>query len=93
MDENNNPLASRPASTSATGATGSVVATIVILAVLIVGAVYFWSQRTGMSDQEALDSINAQSASDDSTSIEADLKATDVNKVDYDLNPTNFTSS
>lgn len=89
MDENNNPLvSSRPA-----GATGSVVATIVILAVLIVGAVYFWSQRTGMSGEEALDSINAQSASDDSASIEADLEATNVDSVDYDLNPDNFTSS
>lgn len=88
MDENNNPLASRPA-----GSTGSVVATIVILAVLIVGAVYFWGQRTEMSEQEALDSINAQNQSDDTASIEADLDATDVDSVDYDLDEANFTAS
>jgi len=65
----------------------SVVSVVVILVVLILGGLYFWSQRTGNDTltDEAVQSIITQSSSDETASIEADLDATDVETLDSEL--------
>jgi uncharacterized protein YxeA len=40
-----NPTPSTPAPTPAEGSVGPVVATIIILAIIVLGGIYFWSQR------------------------------------------------
>ncbi|MBX4206418.1 hypothetical protein KW784_01380 [Candidatus Parcubacteria bacterium] len=84
-----------PGSASRSGGTGFVIATVILLAVIIAGAVYFWRARAdkALGSDAALQGIGTQSSSDDAAAIEADLNATDVNGVDYDLTPSNFTSS
>ena len=69
------------------GSAGTWITTIVILLVLAFGGWYFWGRDHGLNNQ------NAQSNSDEAASIEADLKATDVNSPDYDLNEANFNAS
>lgn len=76
------------------GKTGGVIATIVVLAVIIIGALYFWGQRAGESiSDKTLESINAQSSSDETVNIEADLNATDLEDLDSELNEEDFNAS
>ena len=73
---------------------GPIIGIIVILVIIILGGLYFWSQREGndttINDatitDEALESINTQSELDDTASIEADLDATDIENLDAELN-------
>ncbi|MEK7635255.1 MAG: hypothetical protein AAB446_02390 [Patescibacteria group bacterium] len=73
---------------------GPLIAVIIILALIIVGGLYFLKQRvsqpvytppatteTAVSDT-VTDSLNAQSSSDDLNSIEADLNSTNIDAVD-----------
>lgn len=83
MDESTN----NPNVPKQSGLTGSLVATAVVLAIIIVGALYFWSQRSVSTvGDSTIDSINTQSSSDSAAAIEADLNTTDVNSVDDSLN-------
>ncbi|MFH1472806.1 MAG: hypothetical protein ABIF06_00080 [bacterium] len=72
--------------------TGPVIGTIIILAVIVLGGFYFWSQRadnTVMDEamvDEVVTDITTQSQADDTASIEADLNATEVNNIDSELN-------
>jgi len=71
------------------GSAGLIIGVIVILAIIILGGLYFWGQRAGddaMKTDEALESINTQSELDDTASIEADLDATDIENLDAELN-------
>ena len=69
---------------------GTFVAVLVILAVLVIGGFYFWGQSQDISN----DAQNTeQNQVDTDAAIEADLNATDVENVDYDLNPDNFNAS
>ncbi len=79
-------LPQKPASSA-----GTIVAVVVILTVLVIGGFYFWGQNAG--NDEYLNTVNQQSTSDMEADIEADLEATDVENVDYDLNPDNFNAS
>ncbi len=80
--------------------TGSIVATIIIIAVLILGGLYFWGQRiqTERENRKAVSgtiteegAINEASqiqqvSNDDSlTSIEADLQQTDTTNINTDI--------
>lgn len=69
---------------------GPIIATIIILAVIVLGALYFWSQRdaveNGLNIDATIETIDTQSESDETTSIEADLEATDVDSLDAELN-------
>ncbi len=80
------------------GGVGPIIATVIILAVIILGGFYFWSQRqgadttqpAGLTDvapvsNDAVQAIEKQSTSDDTASIEADLKATDTTGLDASL--------
>lgn len=64
---------------------GPIIGIVVILAIIILGGLYFWSQRADVADQ-AVESINAQDTSDEAAAIEADLNATDVENLDAELN-------
>lgn len=94
MDNLNNPtMPPEPKS-----AAGSLTALIVILALLALGAFYFWGERAEddaalESENASLNSINTQSNSDSEVDIETDLNSTDVDNVDYDLDPENFNAS
>ena len=85
------------------GSIGPIIATIIILAILVLGGLYFWNQRvaqinnanlnnqpgtstSSVATDAAVNTINQQSTSDSTASIEADLKATDITNVDSQLN-------
>lgn len=66
---------------------GPIIGAIVILAVIIFGALYFWGQREDTQAlNEEINSIKEQSDSDDAASIEADLNSTDIDNLDAELN-------
>jgi hypothetical protein len=62
----------------------------VVGVVVLVGLVYFWSNR---SEYDSADSLENQNTSDEVLDIEADLDSTDVENVDYDLNADNYNAS
>lgn len=78
------------------GGVGPVIATIIILAVIVLGGLYFWMQRSASNDmnttptsaQVTVDTsaIDTQSSADDTASIGTDLKSTDTTSVDGSLN-------
>jgi len=74
------------------GSAGPVIGTIIILAVIVLGGLYFWGQRadskpamTEEQVQEQVNMIQEQSTSDAPTDIEADLNATDIDSLDSEL--------
>lgn len=74
------------------GSAGPVIGTIIILAVIVLGGLYFWGQRAGnqvMEEAEVGDVVSGimtQSESDATLDIEADLKATNIDDIDSQLN-------
>jgi len=86
MDEQNNVnMGSAPSNSSA----GLIIGIIIILVIIILGGLYFWKQNAVDEEiraNETVESINTQSESDDTSSIEADLNSTDVDYVDAELN-------
>lgn len=86
-----------PTTPSRSSSMGFVIATIILLAVIIAGAAYFWQARSAKvappTNDAALNQIQNQSSSDDAASINADLNSTNVDNSDSDLDPSNFTSS
>ena len=71
------------------GSAGPIIGGIVILAIIVLGGLYFWGQRADDSDvliDDDLNSINIQGETDDTNSIEADLDATDVENLDSEIN-------
>jgi hypothetical protein len=83
MDETQNNV-----SVERSGSVGSLVAVIVILAVIVLGAVYFWNHRASnaVGTDDNLEAITTQSSADDTASIEADLNSTDVDNLDAEMN-------
>ncbi len=63
----------------------------VVGVVVLVGLVYFWSNRSEYTNTN--DTLDGQSTSDEVIDIEADLNSTDVENVDYDLNADNYNAS
>jgi hypothetical protein len=69
---------------------GPLIAVIIILALIIVGGLYFLKERSSQkiyvppaqTTDGITDSLNKQDTSDDLNSIEADLNATDINNLD-----------
>lgn len=83
------------------GSVGAMIGLFIILAVIILGGLYFLGQRMEMlkttntgNDQatttsevaDDLSSIQTQSSSDDTASIEADLNSTQTEGLDSELN-------
>lgn len=79
------------------GSVGPMIGVIIILAVIVLGGLYFWGQRVDRSDNALngddtvaeLEQIESQSSSDEVSSIEADLEATDIDSLDAELNAAN----
>jgi hypothetical protein len=73
------------------GSAGPVIGTIIILAVIVLGGLYFWGQRTKApvmdqtQVQEKVQSIQTQSSSDTPSDIKADLDATQIDNIDAQL--------
>src|SRR5581483_1658329 len=90
----NMPPSMPPAEPKKSGLTGAIVVTVIVLALIIIGALYFWNNRNMSTDATAdtnasaseLNSINTQSNSDSAASIQEDLNNTDTNNVDQSLN-------
>jgi hypothetical protein len=67
---------------------GPLVAVIIILALIIIGGLYFLKQRasqpvyTPQTTDSITESLNTQSSSDDLNSIEADLNSTNIDNID-----------
>lgn len=70
------------------GSAGPIIGIIVILIIIILGGLYFWNERSEnmVTEDESMETINEQNESDDTTSIEADLDATDIDNVDSEIN-------
>ena len=73
------------------GSVGPVIGTIIILAVIVLGGLYFWGQRSqerAMTEVEletTLEEIENQNSSDSPADIEADLRATEIENIDAEL--------
>lgn len=67
---------------------GPIIGVIVILAIIILGGLYFWSQRANndVNVEGIIEEIDTQSEADDTSSIEVDLDATDIENLDAELN-------
>ncbi len=66
---------------------GPLLAVIIILALIIIGGLYFLKNRVsneqaGPQNDSVVESLNMQSENDDLGSIEADLNASDFNNLD-----------
>ena len=75
------------------GSLGPIIGTIIILAVIVLGGLYFWGQRSDKAPlpaedntaQVEVESIIDQSSSDETAAIEADLESTDIDNLDAEL--------
>lgn len=80
---------------------GSIIGTIIIIALIILGGLYFWGKRIEESKnlqslteepiteeeiQAERNVISETNSSDELNSIEADLNATEINNLDSELN-------
>jgi hypothetical protein len=79
---------------------GSVIATIIIIAIIILGGLYFWGKRveeskatenlvsgtSPTSESSEATAIKSMSSSDDLNSIDADLKATNLDNLAAEAN-------
>lgn len=87
MNEPNN--VSMDGGESRGGSAGPIIGAIIILAIIILGGFYFWSQRADDSDAAingTVESINTQGTSDEAAAIEADLNNTNIENLDSELN-------
>ena len=89
--QNQNNMTPGTAEVNSSGSSaGPIIGIIVILAIVILGGLYFWSQRSATEDSSATDktveTINIQSSSDNPSSIEADLNTTDIENLDAEIN-------
>lgn len=86
-----------PAPTPSESSAGPIVATIIILAVIILGGLYFWGQRNSAGNDTTVptpattnqtnptSTIESQSSSDTTSSIDADLTNTNTEGIDADI--------
>lgn len=84
MEEGQNNNVSMNMDDNGGSSAGPIIGAIVILAILILGGLYFWSQRAG--NDAVIEEINTQTNSDAAATIEADLNATDIENLDAELN-------
>lgn len=102
--ENNNPM--QPVPVVEERAIGPAIGVIIIILVLVLGGLYFWGERMNKNTQmqnpqiEEMASpdtqtmeLEQQSSSDDINSIDADLRATDVNSLGNETTDMNAEAS
>lgn len=61
-----------------------IIASTLIIAILFIGAIYFWNQQVNAIEQRQRESSTAalKSSESDLTDLEAELKAVDFSRVD-----------
>ena len=65
---------------------GPLIGIILILAVIALGAYFFWGENSGeQALQEEINQIETQSDSDETADIEADLNSTEIDDLDSEL--------
>lgn len=84
MDNQTPNTSPTPTGVPSEGGVGAVIGALIILVVIVIGGLYFLSQR-GENNPE-LNSIESQSSSDEIEAIEADLEATNIDNLDAELN-------
>lgn len=67
------------------GSVGPVIGLIIILAVLLLGGLYFWGNRAELKDIDSDQDIEAQIEN-----IETQGNSDDLNSIESDLNNTNY---
>ena len=84
-----NPSQMPPIAQENKSSVGPLIAVIIILALIVVGGLYFLKQRANQpvyvpapQTDSVTTSLNTQSSSDDLNSIEKDLNATDAQNLD-----------
>lgn len=85
-NESQNNMSSMPAQSSSS----SIWIWLIVAVVVLAGLAYFWNERSG---EPVANPIESQSNSDEILDIQADLEATDVDSVDYDLSEENYNAS
>ncbi len=108
MPTNNQPVNSAPVQPHENKSSiGSIIGTIIIIAIIILGGLYFWGKRIDearmkeglvsndteetspvVDDNMEANAIMSVTGSDDLNSIEADLKATNLDNLGAELNTT-----
>ncbi len=75
---------------------GSIIGTIIIIAIIILGGLYFWGKRIEESKakekliQEAQEQMQQIPEQDETSSIETVSEGDDLNSIEADLNSTNL---
>jgi hypothetical protein len=65
------------------GSNGLIIGAIIILAIIILGGIYFWDQRTS---EKTVNDVNLQGGSNGAATTEIDLNTTDTKNLDAELN-------
>jgi flagellar basal body-associated protein FliL len=97
--QNEKPIANTTPVDGSEKSIGPAIGIIIIIAVIVIGGLYFWGQR--VSKQKAvptpennstttidqnIQNLQKQSSADDINSIEADLNATNLNQLGSEMN-------
>jgi hypothetical protein len=83
---------------------GPIIGTIIIVTILVLGGIYYWSNRLAGTEPQLevtqatsttktdplIDRLSTQSSSDDLQSINQDLKATNLSDINAGLNDPNI---
>src|SRR3989344_3245973 len=91
-----------PQASQEEGSVGALIGSIIVVAVIVIGGIYFWMTRSGETpstetsplgqtvppDQETAALLN-QGTSDEISDIENDLNATNLNNLDAGMNDIN----
>ena len=103
MDPQNQTPLSQPPQTASEKSVGPAVGIIIIIIIIVLGGLYFWGQRVNdTSDQTDLqvqsesvtpganlEQLQTQSTSDDVSTIETDLNATNLDSLGTEVNSIN----
>lgn len=101
MEPTTQPQVQMPTPVQNKSSIGSIIGTIVIIAVIILGGLYFWGKRVEeaklrqalvtdttseqTSETDEAAAIKSTSSSDDLSSIEADLNSTNLDNLDAEI--------
>lgn len=66
---------------------GLIIGIVIILAIVILGGLYFWGQKDQVMNEDTnTPAENVESADNETNSIEADLDSTDIENLDAEIN-------
>lgn len=79
-EQNNVPVGSNGSSV------GPIIGVIIILALVVLGGLYFWKERASGPVVEDIEETQTVRENDDTASIEEDLDSTNVEIIDVEVN-------